>query len=233
MRNFGSRVVDRGLNSLVARLGSIARTGGSFDVIDVAFWRAATEAAEYYEAHFGAAKAFTNTVEMICDGIRIADSAGLFLEFGVASGRTIRAIAEMYDGPVFGFDSFEGLPEDWYEGYRKGHFARSDLPQVPANVTLIKGLFQDTLPAFLEAHDGSVSYVNVDCDLYSSSSFVLRSLANRLRPGTVIHFDEYFNYPGWRKHEFKAFQELVADRKLTYRYHSFLRTHQAVCVVLE
>ena len=27
----------------------------------------------------------------------------------------------------------------------------------------------------------------------------------------MIVFDEYFNYPGWRGHEFKAFQEFVAE----------------------
>lgn len=233
MKKIARRLLNRVSDSLGSRMGTITRTGESFDILEVAFWRAANEAAEYYEVNLGLAKAFTDTLSMIRDGVVLADPSGLFLEFGVATGRTIAAIASAHRGPVFGFDSFEGLPEDWYEGYRKGHFARADLPDVPANVTLIKGWFQDTLPEFLKDHPGPVSYVNMDCDLYSSASFVLDCLADRLVPGTVIQFDEYFNYPGWRQHEFKAFQELVAKRNLTYRYHSFLRRHQAVCVVLE
>ena len=227
------RLIGGELARALGQLGQIKRTGESFDVMDVAFWQAAKEAATYYQEHLISAKAFTDTSEMIRDGVRAADPDGLFLEFGVAGGRTIRAIAGAHGGPVFGFDSFEGLPEDWYEGYRKGHFAQAGLPQVPPNVTLVKGWFQDTLPAFLEAHRGPVSFVNVDCDLYSSSSFVLSCLADRFVPGTVIQFDEYFNYPGWREHEYKAFQELIAERKLAYRYRSFLRRHQAVCVILE
>lgn len=233
MKKILRRLIDGELARAMEQLGKIKRTGESFDFIDVAFWRAANEAAAYYEDHLIAARAFTDTLDMIRDGVSVADPAGLFLEFGVATGRTIGAIATAHQGPVFGFDSFEGLPEDWYEGYRKGHFARSDLPQVPPNVTLVKGWFQDTLPMFLAENEGPVAYVNIDCDLYSSSSFVLKHLADRFVPGTVIQFDEYFNYPGWRGHEFKAFQELVAERQLGYRYHSFLRRHQAVCVIID
>ena len=233
MKKLARSLLDKLFDYQAAHSGNVVRTGESFDVIDVAFWRAANEAAEFYEAHLLHANAFTDTLEMIRDGVRLAPGGGLFLEFGVASGRTIRAIAEEHEGPVFGFDSFEGLPEDWYEGYAKGHFARGELPEVPSNVTLVKGWFEDTLPAFLEQNTGPVSYINVDCDLYSSATFVLRALADRLQPGTVIQFDEYFNYPSWRKHEFKAWQELVQERGIKFRYHSFLRRHQAVSVVIE
>jgi len=37
----------------------------------------------------------------------------------------------------------------------------------------------------------------------------------------VIVFDEYFNYPGWRQHEYKAFQEFIANTGLKYRYIGF------------
>jgi hypothetical protein len=208
------------------------RSYGSFDVIDVAFWRAAMEAAEFYEQHLIGALAFTDTFDMIRDGVSRADPNGLFLEFGVATGGTITAIAQVHSGPVYGFDSFEGLPEDWYEGYRKGHFARDDLPTVPSNVSLIKGWFSDTLQDFLDGHPGKVSYLNIDCDLYSSASYVLTALRDRIGPGCVIQFDEFFNYPGWRNHEYKAFSELIESTGLNYRFHSFFRRHQSVCVVI-
>jgi hypothetical protein len=43
-------------------------------------------------------------------------------------------------------------------------------------------------------------------------------------------FDEYYNYPNWREHEYKAWQEFVAAQKITYRYTGFstMRYHAAV-----
>jgi hypothetical protein len=37
----------------------------------------------------------------------------LFLELGVFSGQSIWVIAQRTSNLVHGFDSFEGLPEDW------------------------------------------------------------------------------------------------------------------------
>jgi hypothetical protein len=232
MKTLAAKILNKLIDYESYRTGRIIRTGESFDVVDVAFWRAANEAAEFYETHLISAKSFTDTLEMIREGVRTAPALGLFLEFGVATGRTIRAIAQEHAGPVFGFDSFEGLPEDWYEGYGKGHFATDTLPSVPSNVQLVKGWFRDTLPDFLKEHPEPVSFVNIDCDLYSSTRDVLSLLYDRFQPGTVIQFDEYFNYPGWRNHEYRAFQELVSKRGLSFRYHSFLRRHQAVAVVI-
>ena len=49
----------------------------------------------------------------------------LIIEFGVHVGNTMRVIQHCTDRPVYGFDSFEGLPEDWTGagGVPKGHFA--------------------------------------------------------------------------------------------------------------
>jgi hypothetical protein len=46
--------------------------------------------------------------------------------------------------------------------------------------------------------------------------------------GTVILFDEYFNYPNWERHEFKAFQEFVSERHVKYTYLAFARQQVAV-----
>ena len=45
---------------------------------------------------------------------------GLWMEFGVHRGRTISHIAEATDQMVYGFDSFEGLPEVWHTGQGRG-----------------------------------------------------------------------------------------------------------------
>ncbi|MCK9909618.1 class I SAM-dependent methyltransferase, partial [Microbacteriaceae bacterium K1510] len=123
-------------------------------------------------------------------------------------------------------------PEDWRTGIAKGAFA-GPLPTVPGNVTLVSGLFSDTLPQFSQQHLGPIAFLHVDCDLYSSTATIFDCLGDRLRPGSVILFDEYFNYPGWRQHEFKAFQEFVARGEVAYRYEGFVPRDQQVCVVLE
>ena len=91
----------------------------------------------------------------------------LWLEFGVASGKTINYISQFTDRTVYGFDSFKGLPEKWRDGYDKGAFSRDGtLPTIRANVELIKGWFSNTLPAFM-AHNKKVSFLHLDADLYS------------------------------------------------------------------
>jgi hypothetical protein len=145
---------------------------------------------------------------------------GLYLEFGVHSGRTITHLARTNPNrTIHGFDSFDGLPEPW-TGYSlaKGAFRRGGPPAVPDNVRLHVGWFADTLPGFVASHDGPVAFLHVDSDLYSSAVTVLDALADRIEPGTVIVFNEYFNYPNWQRHEFKAFQEFCAAHDVRYEY---------------
>jgi predicted O-methyltransferase YrrM len=149
---------------------------------------------------------------------------GLILEFGVFKGQSINQIAAVVDDrQVHGFDSFEGLPEDW-SGYNVEAVAfdqQGRLPQVRENVTLHKGWFDETLPAFLAEHPEDVAFVHVDCDIYSSAKTVLSELANRIKPGTVLVFDEYHNYPYWREHEHRAFMEFCSEHGVEFEYISY------------
>jgi predicted O-methyltransferase YrrM len=205
--------------------------GDSFNVLEVAFLKAAYESAEYYEQHLIKTPAFASDLDLLSAAVRVSNPDGLFLEFGVASGRTISHIAKSRSGPVYGFDSFEGLPEDWRSGFSKGAFA-GDLPPVPGNVTLIKGWFNQTLPAFLAAHQGDVALLHVDCDLYSSTKCIFDLLAGRLKSGTVIVFDEFWNYPAWRQHEIKAFDEFKAEHQVQAQPVGFVPSHQQVAFVI-
>jgi hypothetical protein len=206
-------------------------TGDSFDVLDVAFFVAAMDSARFYEDYMLTATTFETDLLLLSHALSIAPADGLILEFGVASGRTIRHIGSLTQRRIHGFDSFEGLPETWRSGFAKGAFAQP-LPAVPDHVSLHKGWFSETLAAFAEATDEPVALLHIDCDLYSSTAFVLSRLADRIRPGTILVFDEYFNYPGWKQHEHKAFQEFVAQSGLNYRFDSFVPGHQQVCVVI-
>lgn len=148
---------------------------------------------------------------------------GLILEFGVSSGASIREMAWCCKGrTIYGFDTFTGLPEDWEGRYNedgtlmhmKGSFA-SDPPGVPENVVLITGMFQDTLPGFLEQHPEQLALAHVDCDLYSSTKCVLECLEDRIVDGTILIFDEFMDYgdhrnkEAWKDYEYKAFCEFL------------------------
>jgi tetratricopeptide (TPR) repeat protein len=145
---------------------------------------------------------------------------GLILEFGVFHGKTIRMIAaEFPDVPVHGFDTFSGIPEDWHLTKSGSYSTQGALPPAPKNVEYHVGLFSDTLPDFLVAHpDKPIRWMNIDCDLYSSTKDVLDAVWDRVVPGTVIVFDEYVLNPHWKDDEYKAFQEAVDTYGWKYEY---------------
>lgn len=141
----------------------------------------------------------------------------LWLEFGVASGRTINYISQFTKDKVYGFDSFEGLPETWRDGFEKGAFNQNgQLPQVNSNVDLIKGWFNETLPDFIKAHNKKVSFLHLDADLYSSTKYVLNTLKDYIDKDCIVVFDELVNYPGFDGDtgELKAFYEFVTENKV-------------------
>ena len=196
--------------------------------------RARASSADYVEAHMREAIIFERHPNILQYGIEISTPEGLYLEFGVATGNTIAVLADALgpDRVIHGFDSFEGLPENW-AGHveRRGAFGRKrQAPKVPANVILHQGWFDETVPAFAAAHPGPVAFIHMDCDLYSSTETVLDALADRIVPGSVILFDEYFNYPNWRHHEFKAWHEFTAARDLAYDYVAFTAQEGRVLV---
>ncbi|NQW00562.1 MAG: class I SAM-dependent methyltransferase [Rhodospirillales bacterium] len=182
--------------------------------------QAQEEAAAYAQAKMKSAIILKTRDEVLAFALRQVETSGLVLEFGVANGDSIRLIADKMAQKIHGFDSFEGLPENWagrHEG--KGHYSTGGrLPVVPANVVLYKGWFEHTLPEFLQNNGEPVAFLHVDCDLYSSTKTAFAQLASRIVPGTIIVFDEYFNFVSWRDHEYKAFQEFVSAHNVTYSY---------------
>lgn len=145
----------------------------------------------------------------------------LWLEFGVASGNTINYISSFTKETVYGFDSFEGLPETWRPGFEKGAFARNgDLPKVNDNVVLVKGWFNETLPDFIKSHNKKVSFIHMDADLYSSTKCIFETLKDYIDNDCVIVFDELVNYPGFdgETGELKAFYEFITENKVDYEW---------------
>jgi predicted O-methyltransferase YrrM len=178
------------------------------------------------------ARVFDDSVATLEYALSLAPSDGMALEFGVYSGRTLTVIAEARKhNQVFGFDSFQGLPEDWRSNIPAGTFATEQLPDI-AGAELVVGWFNETLPDFLANHPGPVAFLHLDADLYSSTATVLKHVGPRLRPGSVILFDEYFNYPGWEQHEHRAWQEFVARTGIQCRYVAYTCNHEQVTVVV-
>jgi predicted O-methyltransferase YrrM len=158
-----------------------------------------------------------------------APSRGLVVEFGVATGLTLRVIAAKRL-PAHGFDSFEGLPENWRSGYRAGTFAQK-VPEV-GGAELHVGWFDDSVPKFLAEYPEPFAFVHMDADLYSSTKTVFEVAFDRFIPGTVIVFDEYFNYPGWELHEHRAFMEFLQGYKSGFEYLGYNALHEQVVVRL-
>ncbi len=138
-----------------------------------------------------------------------------YIEFGVSEGYSVKHWLKIHNNPsssFFGFDTFEGLPEDW-GGFKKGAMT-ARIPEVnDQRCKFIAGLFQDTLPsALMQWKKERRKVIHLDADLYSSTYYALNTLAPLLKKDDILIFDE-FSVP---LHEFKAFTEFVACYYIGY-----------------
>ncbi len=178
------------------------------------------------------------------------------LEFGVHTGRDLCLIDRMVRQKeserrkggqqvqrrrviIHGFDSFEGLPEDWLNGqdgeYDRGKFDLHGVPPdlkemreylgfpdegIEENVVMHVGWFDNTVSSFFDEHPHPIAYCHADADLYSSTITFLEEMCRRhlLIKGSVITFDEYANYPGWEQGEYLAWAEIVQKYNIEFRY---------------
>ena len=149
------------------------------------------------------------------------------LEFGVYEGYSLLFIRESFDESykIFGFDSFEGLPEDWINTHlAKGSFSTGGVAPDIKNVKFYKGWFEDTIPEFLESENvediKSIGLIHFDCDLYSSTKTIFKYLHPYIKSGTILAFDEWcYNLdPQFNDHEQKAFYEYVEEYDVNYEF---------------
>jgi hypothetical protein len=196
--------------------------------------RAAASSADYVIAHMPNALSFYTAKEVLRHCLARLPDDGQILEFGVFKGGTIDYIARTRpDREIHGFDTFEGLPVGWSGmGYDTGAFsAGGRLPRVRNNVRLHKGLFDITLPVWMAGNDRPVALIHVDCDLYSSAKTVLALLRDRIKPGMIIVFDEYFGYPGWERGEHRAFHDFIRETGVSFDYLCHGRQQVAVRIL--
>jgi hypothetical protein len=157
---------------------------------------------------------------------------GAVLECGTHHGATLLGMAHLLScrgipARLYGLDSFEGFPEPAPEDtlddgalhplVHRGALNEASFDELRARirrmglskqVTVIKGFFDDTLPALATER---FSLVHVDCDLYDSYVSCLEFAYPRMLPGGYIVLDDYNSpvYVGARR----AVDEFFAGKR--------------------
>jgi hypothetical protein len=175
-----------------------------------------------------------DVMKVALDAVRLE---GFYLEMGVFQGNTINLIASVkQQQTIYGFDSFEGLPEAWSRDdtalFAKGFFAVNNFPKVASNVQLIQGWFDKSLPVFKDTilNDQTIAFMHVDCDIYSSTKTIFDVLGDNIIPGTILVFDELYNYPGFDRHEIKALYEFLKRKNYSVEYLAYNAAHEQVAL---
>ena len=140
--------------------------------------------------------------------------SGDYVEFGCWGGVTFSlAYQEIQRAgrprKLWAFDSFQGLPqksgpEDEHPVWNAGALAMSldEFHRVCKNAgvprdayEVIPGFYEDTLfgnRAAMRRLPNDVALPYIDCDMYSSTSAVLRYLAPVTKNGMIVAFDDYY-----------------------------------------
>lgn len=182
------------------------------------FWIQRNKKAFLSSDHYSPVRDYNKRYQLyqfIADNESLAGKEIVYLEFGVAAGASFNWWLKTNTHPdsrFFGFDTFEGLPEKWGSFYDKGDM-RFEMPEInDPRGKYIKGLFQDTLPGFIEDQKDQLKsqatrVILMDADLYSATIFTLSQLFPVLKKGDIIMFDEF----SVAMHEFKAFVEFTGN----------------------
>lgn len=122
--------------------------------------------------------------------------AGDYAECGVYRGDTaVRIHGAMAEGTtLYLFDSFEGHPENSefdLPGHCKGRYSETSIELISKlcpKAVIYKGFFPSQ---FENVAYKKFRFVNVDCDLYTSTRHCIRFFLPRIVPGGIMRFDDY------------------------------------------
>ena len=200
--------------------------------IDHVHHRAAIRSADFIEENGSSAMIFPRKQRLWPWVATQIPAEGLMMECGVFKGRSINTMARLFpERTLFGFDSFEGLEEDWV-GVDLGAGAfdlKGVFPEVEKNVVLTKGWVQDTLPPIFKNNQADIAYLHVDTDTYTPAKFILTEAKSRLVIGSIVLFDELIGYPFWETGEFLALTEVLPAQN--YKFIAFSQMQAAIQIV--
>ncbi len=164
---------------------------------------------------------------------KIENVEGDIVECGVGYGRSLFAFSLFskifnIDRHLYGFDSFQGLPEPSPEdapeklNIKKGHYSTYkegviryliysgiDRDFINKGITLNEGYFSNTLDKY---NGEGIALLHLDVDLYSSYKETLNFFYSKVVKRGIIAFDEYQavdKFPGARK----AIDEFLFHKK--------------------
>jgi len=190
---------------------------------NVLWERATQQSADFVEEFLPHSMIFISKEDMwayVSKKIHDRYEGGVCVEFGVAGGTSINFIsARLPKFKFFGFDSFEGLAEDWVGHHAtKGAYSQNgNLPIVNENVSLVKGWFSDTIQPFINSVDeNDLRLIHIDSDTYEAAEIVFNNIGDKIKSGCLILFDELIGYPNWKNGEYRALEE--AQRKFNFKY---------------
>ena len=197
---------------------------------------AVLDAFDYAKANMQDAYSFLDRFEglslSIDDARRRFPSRTRVLEFGVYKAGMINYQAKKFPQLSFvGFDSFEGLQQQWSGMAPEKTFDLGGrLPKVRSNVALVRGWFAESGPRWKASNpaSGIPLLVHVDCDTYAATVDVLDLCSDYVEHGVIFHFDDYFGFPNWRTGGFKALEEISEKRRWRLTYLSYGTKEAAV-----
>lgn len=228
-----ARAASRAHLYLYRRYATEARRHRPFELV----WeRAAQESADFIYANMADAVVYRDRFDLWRHVLRVVQPEGQLMEVGVFRGDSINFIADDRRSRgdarlVHGFDSFEGLEEDWTgEALPAGFFDQGGkLPAVRDNVRLHKGWVQETMGPFMAGEaEKRIALLHIDTDTYTPCRFTLDAAKPFLVKGSVIVFDELVGYPNWQAHEYKALCESLAEG--SYRFIAFTSRQAAIVI---
>jgi tetratricopeptide (TPR) repeat protein len=146
--------------------------------------------------------------------VSLSNRSRPFYEFGVWMGDSFRYLIKSYE-KGFGFDTFEGLPEDWRSVPKGSYSSFGNVPEISGGEFIV-GEFDKTLPTFFATERPKAALINLDADLYGSTLSALKNARSVIDEQTVIIFDEFIINKGWQQDEFRALNEFCALFDLRY-----------------
>ena len=137
-----------------------------------------------------------------------------FYEFGVWRGDSFKYLINTFK-KGYGFDTFEGLPEEWHKTKKGAYSAEGIIPRIEGGI-FIKGKFEETLPMFFSESRPKASIINFDADLYSSTICALNYCNSIIDKDSILIFDEFIINTNWEQDEYKALNEFCSNNNLIY-----------------